>query len=126
MRRHLMVLAGLGTTLFAQDALAHHAYAMFDVNKEVVLHGMVKDYQWTSPHVWMDLMIRDSSGRETEWPIEGASPSIMGRFGWRRDSMKPGDRIEMTIHPRKDGSTGGSLVAAVVNGQTVGAASRPA
>jgi hypothetical protein len=126
MRRRLAILASLGTILFAQDAYAHHAYAMFDVNKEVVLHGLVKDYQWTSPHVWMDLMIRDASGREMEWPIEGASPSIMRHFGWTRESMKPGDQIEMVIHPRKDGVMGGSLITAVVNGQAVGGPSKPA
>lgn len=126
MRRRLATLVGLATILFTQDALAHHAYAMFDVKKEVVLHGLVKDYQWTSPHVWMDLMIRDASGRETEWAIEAASPSILRQFGWTRESMKPGDQIEMVIHPRKDGAMGGSLVTAVVNGQAVGGASKPA
>lgn len=121
-----MVLAGVGALLFAQGALAHHAYVMFDVNKEVTLHGRVKDFQWTSPHVWMNLVIRDSSGREMDWPIEAPSPSALRRFGWTRNSMKPGDEIEMVIHPRKDGSMGGSLVTAVVNGQAVGAGLRPA
>jgi hypothetical protein len=73
----------------------------------------------------MDLIIRDSFGKETHWPIEGASPNILRRFGWTRQSMKPGDQIEVVIHPREDGGAGGSLVTAVVNGQAVGARAKP-
>ena len=126
MRRALSIAVLLVTALQAPSALAHHAYAMFDVTREVTLKGVVKDYQWTSPHIWVDLMARDPSGKETLYPIEGASPTTLRRFGWGRDSMKPGDQIEMVVHPRKDGTSGGSLVTAVVNGQTVGGPPRPA
>jgi hypothetical protein len=125
MRRFSPVAGCLAALLFAQNAAAHHAYAVFDVNREVTLQGVVRQFQWTSPHIWVDLLIRDASGRQIDWPIIGASPSILQRFGWRSDSMKPGDRIEMVVHPRKDGASGGSLVTAVVNGRVVGGLPRP-
>ena len=126
MRRAISIAVLLAATLQAPSALAHHAYAMFDVTREVTLKGVVKDYQWTSPHIWVDMMIHDPSGKDIVWPIEGASPTTLRRFGWGRDSMKPGDQIEMVVHPRKDGTNGGSLVTAVVNGRTVGGALQPA
>ena len=122
MRIQSAVVAVLASGLLADGASAHHAYAMFDINREVTLHGVVKAYEWTSPHIWVEMLVRDNAGKETEWPIEGASPTNLRRFGWGRMSMKPGDQIEMVIHPRRDGGAGGSLVAAVVNGQVVGGA----
>ncbi len=95
---------------------------MFDVNREVTLHGVVKTFQWSSPHIWVELVVREPSGKEAEWPIEGSSPSTLRRFGWTRVSMKPGDQIDLVIHPRRDGAAGGSLVTAVVNGQAIGGA----
>ncbi len=125
MRKWSPVVGCLATLIFTQGAAAHHAYSVFDVNREVTLHGVVKQYQWTSPHIWVDILIRDGAGRQTDWPIVGASPSILQRFGWRRDSIKPGDQIEMVVHPRTDGLSGGSLVTAVVNGRVVGGLVRP-
>jgi hypothetical protein len=113
-------------TLSSQTAAAHHTYSVFDVNREVTLHGVVKQFQWTSPHIWVDLSVSDASGRQMDWPIVGASPSILEHFGWSNESMKPGDQIEIVIHPRKDGASGGSLVKAVVNGRVVGGLLRPA
>jgi hypothetical protein len=109
----------------AHGAAAHHAYTVFDVNREVTLNGVVKQYQWTSPHIWVDILTRDPAGKQIDWQIVGASPSILERFGWTRESIKPGDQIEMVVHPRKDGVSGGSLVTAVVNGRIVGGLLRP-
>ncbi len=126
MRRCLPVAGWVVAILFSQDALAHHAYAEFDVNRELTLRGIAKTFQWTSPHVWIDLMIRDPSGKESHWLVEAASPLVLHQFGWSRNSIKPGDHIRMVIHPRKDGAPSGSLVSAIVNGQVVGGMIRPA
>ena len=120
----LPIACGSLAVLFAGDALAHHAYGEYDVNKEVTIRGIVKRFQWTSPHIWVELMARDPRGKEADWPIEGAGPLVLRQSGWSRDCIKPGDRIEMVIHPRKDGSSGGSLVTALIHGRYIGA--RPA
>lgn len=116
-----IALGAFGLAL-SGPAMAHHAFAMFDANREVMLDGTVKEFQWTNPHTWVQLLVRDSAGREVEWAIEGASPNNLARFGWSRNSLKAGDHVQAVIHPMKDGSIGGSLVKITVNGQVVGAA----
>jgi hypothetical protein len=115
------LLIGIGLAL-AGPAVAHHAFAMFDTNREVVLDGTVKEFQWTNPHTWVQLLVKDTAGKEVEWSIEGSSPNNLSRFGWTRNSIRSGDHVQAVIHPMKDGSIGGSLVKITVNGQVVGAA----
>ena len=118
--RMAVVLSALGLAV-AGPALAHHAFAMFDTNREVLLDGTVKEFQWTNPHTWVQLLVKDPNGKEVEWPIEGSSPNNLARFGWNRNSIKSGDHVQVVVHPLKDGSIGGSLVKITVNGQVVGA-----
>jgi hypothetical protein len=102
-------------------AFAHHAFAMFDTSKEVTLDGTVKEFQWTNPHAWVQILVKDPQGKDIEWSIEGSSPNNLARFGWTRTSVKPGDHAQIVIHPMKSGQIGGSLVKITVNGQVVGA-----
>ncbi|MGZ5983962.1 MAG: DUF6152 family protein [Caulobacteraceae bacterium] len=115
-------LLGVFGLALAAPATAHHAFAMFDTNREVMLEGTVKEFQWTNPHTWVQLLVKDSGGKEVEWSIEGSSPNNLARFGWTRNSLKSGDHVQAVVHPLKDGSIGGSLVKFTVNGQVVGAA----
>ncbi|MGZ3274086.1 MAG: DUF6152 family protein [Caulobacteraceae bacterium] len=115
-------LLGVFGLALAAPATAHHAFAMFDTNREVMLEGTVKEFQWTNPHTWVQLLVKDSGGKEVEWSIEGSSPNNLARFGWTRNSLKSGDHVQAVVHPLKDGSIGGSLVKITVNGQVVGAA----
>jgi Family of unknown function (DUF6152) len=104
----------------AAPALAHHAFATFDAGKSVTLDGAVKEFQWTNPHVWIQLVVKDSTGREVEWSIEGASVSVLSRRGWTRRSIKPGDKAVVVVHPSKEGTADGQLVSATVNGAPLG------
>jgi hypothetical protein len=107
----------------AVPAFAHHSFAMFDQTKSMTLEGTVKEFQWTNPHSWVQLMVNDpATGKEVEWSIEGTSPNALARQGWKRTSLKAGDKASIVIHPLKDGTTGGSLVSATVNGVPVGQA----
>jgi sulfur carrier protein ThiS len=99
---------------------AHHSFAMFDLQKEVKLEGTVKEYQWTNPHVWIQLLTKDAGGNEVEWAIECNGTSVLGRTGWTRKIMKTGDKISVVIHPLKTSAEpGGTLVSATINGQTL-------
>jgi len=118
--RLLGCICAIGLAVAGQ-ADAHHAFAMFDTSREVVLDGVVRDFQWTNPHTWIEIAVRDPAGKETDWAIEGASPNSLARFGWKRTSIRAGDHVEAVIHPAKNGTIGGSLVKATVNGQVVGA-----
>jgi hypothetical protein len=114
----LGVIAVIGAA--AAPALAHHSFAMFDNQKTLSLDGTVKDFQWTNPHTWVQLVVKEPNGKETEWSIEGSSPNALARSGWKRTVLKPGDRAVVVIHPLKDGTNGGSLVSASINGVPVG------
>ncbi len=114
-------LALAASTLGADPALAHHSFAMFDAQKTLTLDGTVKQFQWTNPHTWVQLVVRQPDGSEVEWSIEGASPNALSRAGWSRLAMKSGDKAVIAIHPLKDGSNGGSLVSATINGKAIGA-----
>ncbi len=116
-----LALAGVAVvSLAAPPAFAHHSFAMFDAQKNLTLDGTVKDFQWTNPHSWVQLLVKDASGKEVEWSIEGGSPNGLSRNGWKRTSLKPGDKATVVIHPLKDGTNGGSLVTVMVNGQLIG------
>jgi uncharacterized protein DUF6152 len=102
-------------------ASAHHSFAMFDQASTKTLVGTVKEVQWTNPHIWVQVLVPDpKTGAAAEWSIEGGSPNGLTRQGWRRTSIKQGDAIEITIHPLKDGTNGGSMMRAMINGQAVG------
>lgn len=115
----LILVLGMG----ASAASAHHSFAMFDQAQTKTLVGTVKEVQWTNPHIWVQVLVPDAKGgAPQEWSIEGGSPNGLSRQGWRRSSIKGGDAIEITIHPLKDGTNGGSMMKAMVNGQAVGGA----
>src|SRR6185437_14582087 len=95
-------------------SLAHHSFALFDQQKNLTLTGTVREFQWTNPHIWLQLNVANAGGGMDEWGIEGSTPSILGRRGWTRHSFQPGDQVTVTIHPMKDGQKGGSFVKAVL------------
>jgi hypothetical protein len=91
-------------------ARAHHSFAMFDLTQTVEKEGVVKDLQWTNPHVWLTIETMDA-GTPEEWGFESGPTNYLLRSGWKRDSLKPGDKVVVTLHPMKDGSHAGSLMA---------------
>src|ERR1700712_423176 len=119
--KKMLALAGVAmVSLAAAPAFAHHSFAMFDSTKNVTLEGTIKEFQWTNPHSWIQIMAKDASGKEVEYSIEGGSPNGLSRQGWKRTSLKPGDKAVLIMHPLKDGTNGGSLVSVSVGGQKVG------
>jgi hypothetical protein len=98
----------------AFPVMAHHSFSMFDDTVEVVLKGVVKEFQWSNPHTWIQLDVTDATGKVVEWSIEGGSPNLVGRQGWKRNTFKPGDQVEITVHPLRDGQPGGSFMRAVL------------
>ena len=99
--------------LMAGPLLAHHSFAMFDMNKNVEYKGTVLEYKWVNPHVHVTLQIDPGPGIDPStvgtWDIEGASTVIMARQGWTKGTFKAGDKMTVTAHPMKDGSKGASM-----------------
>ena len=113
MNLRTVALAGLAVSI-AVPALAHHSFAMFDREKSVTLTGVVKEFEWTNPHVWIHMMVADSTGKPVEWSFEMQAIAQDTAGGWRADSVKPGDKVSIDFHPLKDGTRGGQLVAATL------------
>jgi hypothetical protein len=94
----------------APRALAHHSFAMFDQTKLVEFKGTVKDFQWTNPHTVVWVVGTPKVGAAPDvWTIELTSPGNLTRLGWTRKALKAGDRVDVQIHPLRDGQHGGSL-----------------
>jgi len=104
----IVALAGLLAA--APPALAHHSYSMFDNMKEVKLVGAVKEFQWTNPHVWIQVVVDEPNGGKTEWSVEGAGLNTLIRQGWNRNIIKAGEKVTVTIHPMRNGTNGGALI----------------
>jgi hypothetical protein len=98
--------------------LAHHSFAMFDMNKDLTLTGTVREFQWQSPHSWLDIMVKDRSGKVGQWSLEMGAPNTLYRRGWRQRSVSPGDQVTAVLHPLRDGRQGGSLVSLILPGGT--------
>jgi hypothetical protein len=110
--KNWMTLAVMGVVLAAIPASAHHSFTMFDNSKTVVITGTIKDFQWTNPHTWTWIDVTNDAGVTETWGIEGMSPNYLGRRGWTKDTLKPGDRVSITIFPLKNDLKGGTFLRA--------------
>jgi len=121
----LGLAAALGLAAVA-PAVAHHSYASFDRSKEVTLTGVVKEFQWNNPHAWIQITVADDKGRQTEWGVECGSPNMMARTGWKRTTLKPGDKVVAVANPLKDGRPNASLVRITLpDGKVLGPGDAP-
>ena len=98
--------AGLGLFLAAVPTLAHHSFAAeFDVNKPVTLKGKFVKMDWVNPHSQIHIDVTDADGKVTTWSCEALPPNGLYRQGWRKDSLKPGEEIEIEGFAAKDGTS---------------------
>jgi hypothetical protein len=119
----IMSTLGVAATLALSCSIAsaHHSFAMFDLGKDVTFEAVVKEVQFTNPHVWLQILVTDDKGVETEWSIESGAPGMMLRNGWKPSTLKPGDKVTLTLHPLRSGKPGGSLVRVKVpDGRVLG------
>jgi Family of unknown function (DUF6152) len=120
-RSSFAMLIASSALLIGPPVSAHHSAAMFDHQKQVTLSGTVKTFQFTNPHCWIQLLVSDAGGT-VEWSIEMSSPAHLIRSGWNRNTLRPGDKITVVIHPVREGSNGGSYVSATgADGKAIGA-----
>jgi hypothetical protein len=110
------VFVGMAALAASAPVSAHHSFAMFDRNKQATIKGTVKEFQWTNPHVWVQVMVPNSSGVSEEWSIEAGSPNMLYRQGWDNTTFKVGDQITLVINPLHSGGRGGNFVAATLPG----------
>jgi len=118
MKRIISALAA-GTLLAAPlPALAHHSYAMFDMAKNVELEGSIVKFKWQNPHAWIEIDV-PVNGHMERSAIEMTSPNNLIQQGFKRTSLKPGDKVTVLVHPLRSGSKGGSFAAVRLGDGTV-------
>jgi hypothetical protein len=109
------VLAGGAILAAGHAALAHHSFAVFDIEHPLELQGTVQQFKFTSPHTFIVLEVKGADGSTAIWNLEGASPSIMARNGWSNQSLKSGDQIKLSIDPLRSGAPGGAWTGQKTN-----------
>ena len=117
----LAILAAAPLLAALVPAEAHHSAAMFDSEHTRSLTGTVREFQWTNPHSYIQLVVKNERGEEEEWSLEMGAPVYLYNQGWRRTTVKAGDRLTVTIAPLRNGDKGGLLLKAVtVDGKALG------
>ena len=102
-------------------ALAHHSYAMFDQQKTVVLDATVARFKWQNPHAFIEADVDARGGSKERWSIEMTSPNNLAQEGWKRTSLKPGDKVKIYVNPVRSGARCGSYTGVrFANGATLG------
>lgn len=121
---HGSMLAGsalVGMLLAALPALAHHSGAGFNSGEVKEITGTIKEFQFTNPHTWIQVIVTDAQGQQQEWSVEWGSPNSLARRGVRPSTFPPGAAITMRINPMANGAPAGGFVAAKFSdGTTVG------
>ena len=105
----------------ATPAPAHHSFNMFALDKIVTVSGTVREYQYKMPHVWLYMVVPTAGGGPAEdWGFECHSPNLVARKGWKINTIKPGDKLTVVMHPMRDGSKAGSVIRVVLpDGRTL-------
>jgi hypothetical protein len=119
--RTLRIIALTAATLFSSPAYVHHSGAMFDITKAVKIMGTVAEFNWTNPHANFKVVVVGTDGTTQDWAVEMNSPNNLVREGWKRSTLKPGDKVTVTVRPLRDGTPGGQYVSIVLaDGQSLG------
>ncbi len=90
--------------LCGTPAMSHHSNSAYQVDQVVTLTGVVKEWKWSNPHTWLYMTVDDEKAGKVEWAVEGRAPSVLGRVGWDRFVLKPGEKVTVHMSPAKYGS----------------------
>jgi Family of unknown function (DUF6152) len=103
------VVFSFGLLLSSVPAMAHHSFAAeYDSANVVTLTGVISRVEWTNPHSYVYVDVKDASGQVTTWALEGYPPNTLKRTGFARSVLKEGDTITVTAYKSKDGSHTGA------------------
>ena len=125
MKNPLIAAFSLALLLFSRLAWVHHSGALFDQTKQMTVTGTVSDFIWENPHASFKVSTTDADGKFVVWAIEMGGPNNLVREGWKRTTIKDGDKATGTVRPLRDGWLGGLYVGILLpDGRTLGAAAK--
>lgn len=119
MNKMLLAFALAAVATLAGSALAHHSAAMFDFSKTVTVQGTVKEFQYTNPHSWLQVVVVAPDGKSVEWGFETEGPSTLLRAGIKAKTFQPGEHVTIVANPMRDGRPAGSWISATKADGTV-------
>ncbi len=121
MRLKLILGLAAASALMVLPMHAHHSFVMFETTKQTKLAGTVTAFEWTNPHCYIELDVKDAAGATTHWSVEMGSPSILQQGGWKFNTLKKGMEITLSLNPLKNGNPGGLLIQATLpDGKSLG------
>lgn len=105
LRSAILMAAGVGLLMIVEPVFGHHGYAQFDFAKTITLKGTVTSWVLINPHSLLSFDVKDDKGKTAHWTLEQAAPAMMFRSPvWNSKTLQPGDEIEVTGHPARNGS----------------------
>ena len=95
----------LSSLFVAAPMRAHHSFAAeYDSKQLITLKGVITKVEWTNPHIYFYIDVKDANGEVTNWSLEGYPPNTLKRTGFTRDDFKIGEEITVTAYKAKDGT----------------------
>src|SRR5262245_54142399 len=111
MKRSYVAVGATILVALSAPAYVHHSGAMFDRTRTTTITGTITEFTWTNPHSSFKVDVPNAQGKLETWAIEMNSPNNLVREGWKRTTIKPGDKVTVVINPLRDGKPGGWYVA---------------
>ena len=105
----LLPAASVAALLTMAAAEAHHSFAMFDRDQEIVKTGTVQRWAFNNPHSWLYINVKNEDGTETLWSFEGSAPPSLIQRGITGATLEPGDTVKFMYCPLRDGRPGGAI-----------------
>lgn len=109
-------LSGLIFTVvlvLSSSALAHHSHGNYQIGQEIQLEGVVTEFLFANPHVWVFMEVEDEMGEGVVWALEGGGTSSFSRAGW--DGVAAGDNLSVECTPTRDGANGCFITDITIN-----------
>jgi len=106
MKNNLLLLLGaaLGFLILSSPLPAHHGKGAFDMDKLTTLKGTVTKFEFINPHVLIYIDATGGNGNVEHWIAESSSNNHLGRGGYDKNSLKPGDQVVVTAHRARNGA----------------------
>ena len=98
---------------------AHHSWAPYDLDAEVMLEGRIIEYTWANPHSYIQLETTGENGNSEVWEIEASSAVVMRNRGWSADTVAEGDRVTIFANPSRNPNQTHALGARLITNQSV-------